>query len=86
MPNVWINRLIVENPHNSMGKKLRAIPKFASWEKEEEDEFWSGHSLTDLDLEEDSTPLVIERGALRYVKKIEIPNPISVRPWKRKTA
>lgn len=67
-----------------MGKKLRAIPKFASWE--EEDEFWSKHSLTELDLEEDSTPLVIERGGLRYVKKIEIPNPISVRPWKRKTA
>ena len=34
-----------------MGKKLRAIPKFVSWE--EEDEFWSSHSLTDLDLEED---------------------------------
>lgn len=67
-----------------MGKKLNPILEFASWE--EEDEFWSGHSLTDLDLEEDSTPLVIERGALRYVKKIEIPNPISVRPWKRKTA
>lgn len=63
-----------------MGRKLRAIPKFASWE--EEDEFWSTHSLTDLDLEEDSTPLVIERGALRCVKKIEVPNPISVRPWK----
>ena len=67
-----------------MGKKLKAIPKFASWE--EEDKFWSTHSLTDLDLEEDSNPLVIERGALHYVKKIEVPNPISVRPWKRKTA
>ena len=67
-----------------MRKKSRAIPEFASWE--EEDEFWSTHSLTDLDLEDDKTPLVIERGALRYVKKIEIPNPISVRAWKRKTA
>jgi hypothetical protein len=67
-----------------MRKKLKAIPKFASWE--EEDEFWSTHSLTDLDLEEDLTPLVIERGALRYVKKIEVPNPTSVRAWKRKTA
>jgi hypothetical protein len=67
-----------------MAKKLRAIPKFASWE--EEDEFWSTHDLTDLDLEEDSTPLVIERAALRHVKKIEVANPTSVRPWKRKTA
>ncbi len=67
-----------------MGKKSKAIPEFASWE--EEDEFWSTHSLTDLDLEDDKTPLVIERGALRYVKKIEVPNPTSVRPWKRKTA
>jgi len=37
-----------------MGKKLRAIPKFVSWEQE--DEFWSTHDLTDLDLQEDSTP------------------------------
>ncbi len=51
-----------------MGGKLRAIPKFDSWEQE--DEFWSTHDLTDIDLEEDSTPLVIERGALRYVRKI----------------
>ena len=49
-----------------MGKKLRAIPKFASWE--EEDAFWSAHSLTDLDLEKDAALLVIEHGALRYVK------------------
>ena len=70
-----------------MGNKLRAIPKFASWEEEEEeDEFWSAHSLTDLDLEKDAAPLVIERGALRYVKKIEVPNPISVSSWKKKTA
>ena len=48
-----------------MGKKLRAIPKFLSWE--DEDEFWSTHSLTDLDLEEDRTPLAIERGALRHI-------------------
>lgn len=67
-----------------MGKRLKAIPRFASWE--EEDEFWTTHSLTDLDLEQDRTPLVIERGALRHVKMIEVPNPISVRPWKRKTA
>lgn len=67
-----------------MRKKLKVIPKFASWE--EEDEFWSTHRLTDLDLEKDLTPLVIERGALRYVKKIEVPNPTSVRVWKRKTA
>ena len=37
-----------------MGKKSRAIPEFASWE--EGDEFWSTHSLTDLDLEDDRTP------------------------------
>ena len=67
-----------------MGKKLRAIPKFDSWEQE--DEFWSTHELADLDLEEDSTPLVIERGALRRVKKIEVANPASLRSWKRKTA
>jgi hypothetical protein len=67
-----------------MGKKLRAIPKFVSWEQE--DEFWSTHDLTDLDLQEDSTPLVIERGALRRVKKIVVANPTSIRPWKRKTA
>ena len=67
-----------------MGKKLRAIPKFATWEQE--DEFWSNHDLTELDLEEDTSPLVIERRSLRYVEKIEVPNPISVRAWKRKTA
>jgi len=67
-----------------MEKKLRAIPKFDSWEQE--DEFWSTHELTDLDLEEDSTPLVIERGAFGYVKKIDVANPISIRAWKRKTA
>ena len=67
-----------------MGKKLRAIPKFVSWEQE--DEFWSTHNLTDLDLQEDSTPLVMERGALGRVKKIEVANPTSIRPWKRKTA
>ena len=67
-----------------MGKNLRAIPKFVSWEQE--DEFWSTHDLTDLDLEEDSTPLVIERSALRHVKKIAAANPMSIRPWKRKTA
>jgi hypothetical protein len=67
-----------------MGKKLRAIPKFDTWEQE--DEFWSTHDLSDLDLEEDLTPLVIERDALRRVKKIEVANPISLRPWKRKTA
>jgi hypothetical protein len=67
-----------------MGKKLPAIPKFDSWEQE--DEFWSTHDLTDLDLQEDSTPLVIERGALWRVKKIEVANPTSIRPWKRKTA
>ncbi len=67
-----------------MGRKLRAIPKFVSWEQE--DEFWSTHDLTDLDLEEDSTPLVIERSTLRHVKKIEVANPMSIHPWKRKTA
>ena len=67
-----------------MGKKLRAVPKFVSWEQE--DEFWSTHALTDLDLEEDSTPLVIERGALRYVKKLVVANPTRIRAWKRKTA
>jgi len=67
-----------------MRKKLRAIPKFDSWEQE--DEFWSNHSLVDLDLVEDSTPLIIERGALRHLKKIEVANPASIRPWKRKTA
>ena len=67
-----------------MGKKLRAIPKFDSWEQE--DDFWSTHAVTNLDLEEDSTPLVLERGALRHVKKIEVVNPLSIRAWKRKTA
>ena len=67
-----------------MGKSLKAVPRFASWE--EEDEFWAAHSLTDLDLEEDSTPLLIQRGALRYIKKVEVANPSSVRSWKRKTA
>ena len=67
-----------------MGKKLQAIPKFDSWEQE--DKFWSTHDVTDLDLEEDSTPLVIERGALGRVKKIVVANPTSIRSWKRKTA
>jgi len=67
-----------------MRKKMRAIPKFDSWEQE--DEFWSNHSLVDLDLVEDSTLLIIERGALRHLKKIEVANPASIRPWKRKTA
>ena len=67
-----------------MARKLRAVPKFTSWEQE--DEFWTTHALTDLELEEDSNPLVIERGALRYVKKIEVANPTKIRPWKRKTA
>ena len=67
-----------------MGKKLRAIPKFDSWEQE--DEFWSTHDLTDLDLQEDSTPLMIEPGALGRVKKIVVANPTSIRSWKRKTA
>ena len=81
---MWLNRLIVKDPHNSMGKRLKATPKFASWE--EEDEFWATHSLTDLDFELDPTPLIIEPGALHHVKKIEVDNPISVRTWKRKTA
>ena len=67
-----------------MGKRLKAVPKFSSWE--EEDQFWATHSLTDLDLEQDPTPLVIEPRALHHVKKIEVDNPISVRTWKRKTA
>jgi len=67
-----------------MGKNSRAILKINSWEQE--DEFWSTHDLTELDLQEDSTPLVIERGALGRVKKIEVANPTSLRPWKRKTA
>ncbi len=67
-----------------MGKKSQAIPKFESWAQE--DEFWSTHDLTELDLQEDSTPLMIERGALGRVKKIVVANPTSIRPWKRKTA
>jgi hypothetical protein len=67
-----------------MARKLRAVPKFTSWEQE--DEFWATHALTDLDLEEDWTPLVIERGALRHVKTIEVANPTRIRAWKRKTA
>ena len=66
-----------------MARRLRAVPKFTSWEQE--DKFWTTHALTDLELEEDSTPLVIERGALRHVKKIEVVNPSSIRAWKRKT-
>ena len=67
-----------------MGKKLKTVPDFSSWE--EEDKFWSTHSVTELDLEEDSTPLVIEPGALRSVKIIEVPNPVTVRSWKRRAA
>jgi len=67
-----------------MGKKLKAVPNFSSWE--EEDEFWSMHSVTELDLEEDNTPLVVEPGALHSVKIVEVPNPISLRSWKRKAA
>lgn len=67
-----------------MGKKLQAIPNFSSWE--EEDEFWSTHSVTELDLEKDPTTLVIESGALPTVKIIEVANPATLRPWKRKAA
>jgi hypothetical protein len=67
-----------------MGKKLKDIPNFSSWE--EEDEFWSTHSVTDLDLEEDTTPLIIERNALPSVKVIKVANPLSLRVWKRKAA
>jgi hypothetical protein len=67
-----------------MGKKSKAIPNFSSWE--EEDEFWSTHSVTELDLEEDITPLMVEPGALRSVKVIEVPNPVTLRSWKRKAA
>jgi hypothetical protein len=67
-----------------MGKKLKGIPNFSSWE--EEDEFWSTHSVTELDLEEDTTLLVVEPGALHSVKIIEVPNPVSIRSWKRKAA
>jgi len=67
-----------------MGKKLKVIPNFPSWE--EEDEFWSTHSVTDLDLEEDTTPLIIERNTLPPVKVIEVANPLSLRVWKRKAA
>jgi hypothetical protein len=69
---------------DSMGKKLKAISEFASWE--EEDDFWAAHSLSDLDLEQDPTPLIIEPKALRHVKKVDVLNPLAVRSWKRKTA
>jgi hypothetical protein len=65
---------------------LRIILQFHGRERYFEDKFWTAHALTDLELEEDPTPLVIERGALRHVKKIEVANPTSIRPWKRKTA
>jgi hypothetical protein len=64
-----------------MGRKLKALPKFASWE--EEDEFWSTYSVTELNLEEDSTPLIVEPGALRSVKVITVANPCPVRSWKK---
>jgi hypothetical protein len=67
-----------------MAKKLKALPSFSSWE--EEDEFWSTHSVTDLDLEENPTPLIVEPGALRSVKIVKVPNPVSLRSWKRKAA
>jgi hypothetical protein len=67
-----------------MGKKLQAVPEFSSWE--EEDEFWFTHSVTDLDLEEDATPLLMKPGALRSVKVLEVPNPARMRTWKRKAA
>src|SRR5215831_9323384 len=64
-----------------MGKKLKDIPNFSSWE--EEDEFWSTHSVTELDLEEDNTPLVVEPGAFRQmVDRLEValsPREISIR-------
>jgi hypothetical protein len=56
-----------------MEKKLKAVPNFSSWE--EEDEFWSTHSVTELDLEEDNTPLVAEPGTLHSVKIVEVLNP-----------
>ena len=67
-----------------MGKKLKIIPNFSSWEGE--DKFWSTHSVTDLDLEEDTTPLIIGRNALPPIKIIEVANPLSLRVWKRKAA
>ena len=67
-----------------MGKRSKAIPEFTSWE--EEDKFWSTHSVTELELEEDLTPLFIEPGALRSVKIIKVPNPTTMRTWKRKAA
>lgn len=67
-----------------MGKKLKAVPEFLSWE--EEDDFWSAHSVTELDLEEDLTPLVLEPGAFRTVKVVEVSNPAKARSWKRKAA
>ena len=67
-----------------MGKRSKAIPEFTSWE--EEDEFWSTHSVTELELEEDLTPLFIEPGALRSVKIIKVPNPTTMRTWKTKAA
>ena len=67
-----------------MEKKLKALPQFASWE--EEDEFWSTHSVTELNVEVDATPLIVEPGALRSVTVITVANPCSVRSWKRKAA
>jgi len=67
-----------------MGKKLQVVPEFSSWE--EEDEFWSTHSVTDVDLEEDATPLMIRPRALRSVRVFEVPNPAKMRTWKRKAA
>ena len=67
-----------------MGKILRAIPRFVSWEQGVE--FWSTHDLTDLDLQESLTPLVTENRALGRVKKIEVVDPNIDTPMDRKTA
>jgi hypothetical protein len=67
-----------------MEKKLKAIPEFSSWE--EEDQFWSIHSVTELDLEEDLTPFILEPKALQAVRVLEVPNPAKMRSWKRKAA
>ena len=67
-----------------MAKKLKALPNFSSWE--EEDAFWATHSITDLDLEEDTTPLIVSPEALRKTQVITVRNPTSLRLWKRKAA
>lgn len=63
-------------------ERSKTIPEFSSWE--EEDEFWSAHSVTDLDLEEDQSPLVIESSSLHTLTIMKVP--ATRKPSRKKAA